>query len=313
MKISIIIPIFEAEQYLKICLDSILCQTFQNFEIIAVNDGSTDNSAKILQQYQKKDSRIIVLNKENGGVSSARNLGLDHAKGDYICFVDSDDFVTPTYLEDLLLALMNGADSSMCGFQHFPILEGKPIVVVPDKKKIENLEENLLEFYDIEKKDWQRYMWNRLFSAEIIHKLHLRFREDIYYKEDGLFVVQFLCGSNGLVGCIDKVDYLYRQNENSAMGSLNKYFNKKLITNIHAHRLIIKELKKANVSDYIIKIAIKQIKFTFYWIQDILKNTKHNNLKNNLALEKEMLLSLGYNNYCIWKIRLHFSRIFTIK
>ena len=90
--ISVIVPVYNAEKYLSRCMDSILVQTFTCFELLLVDDGSTDCSGRICDEYAKRDTRIRVIHKENGGVSSARNLGLDNAKGEWICFCDSDDF-----------------------------------------------------------------------------------------------------------------------------------------------------------------------------------------------------------------------------
>ena len=93
-KISVIVPVYNVEQYLPRCIDSILAQTFTDFELLLIDDGSTDNSGKICDEYaKKKDTKIRVWHKENGGVSSARNMGLDFAKGEYIQFIDSDDFI----------------------------------------------------------------------------------------------------------------------------------------------------------------------------------------------------------------------------
>lgn len=97
--ISVIVPVYNAEKYLHRCIDSILAQTFTNFEVLLVNDGSKDNSGKICDEYAVKDQRIRVFHKENGGVSSARNLGLDNARGEWITFVDSDDWIEPTMYE----------------------------------------------------------------------------------------------------------------------------------------------------------------------------------------------------------------------
>lgn len=91
--VSILIPVYNVENYLEKCLDSVISQTMNNIEIICVNDGSTDHSGEILEKYQKKDKRIIVVNKENGGLPSARNAGLEIARGKYIGFVDSDDYI----------------------------------------------------------------------------------------------------------------------------------------------------------------------------------------------------------------------------
>ena len=101
-KISVIIPVFNAEKYLPECLDSVLAQTFQNFEIVCINDGSTDKSAEVLQKYAQKDKRICILTQENLGLSGARNTGLDHAKGEYIFFLDADDTIPEYALQTLI-------------------------------------------------------------------------------------------------------------------------------------------------------------------------------------------------------------------
>lgn len=105
--VSIIVPVFNVEKYLRQCLDSILGQTFNQFEVIIVNDGSTDNSGAICQEYEARDNRIVYLEKENGGVSEARNLGLDFATSEYIIFIDSDDWIEPTYVEVYMKKLKN--------------------------------------------------------------------------------------------------------------------------------------------------------------------------------------------------------------
>ena len=93
-KVSVIVPIYNVEDYLECCLDSILKQTYTNLEIILVNDGSTDSSLSICKKYLEKDNRIVIVDKSNGGLSDARNAGLENANGEYVMFVDSDDFLT---------------------------------------------------------------------------------------------------------------------------------------------------------------------------------------------------------------------------
>lgn len=113
--ISVIVPVYNVERYLEKCVDSIINQTYSNLEIILVNDGSTDNSGELCDNLAKKDSRIVVYHKENGGVSSARNLGLDKAQGDYIGFVDGDDYIDADMYECLYQNLnRDNADMSMC-------------------------------------------------------------------------------------------------------------------------------------------------------------------------------------------------------
>ena len=114
VKVSIIVPIYNVEKFLPKCIESIINQEYENIEIILVDDGSPDNSGEICEHYKKIDNRIVVIHKENAGVSEARNTGIDYATGDYICFIDGDDFVMPDYVSYLLeLALNNKADISL--------------------------------------------------------------------------------------------------------------------------------------------------------------------------------------------------------
>ena len=115
--ISVIVPVYNVEQYLLRCLDSIASQTYQNLEAILVDDGSTDCSGLICDEYCLKDSRFRVIHQENRWLSGARNTGLDAAKGEFVCFVDSDDYVSPYYIETLLDGLSTGADLSVIGFE----------------------------------------------------------------------------------------------------------------------------------------------------------------------------------------------------
>ncbi|MEG1313359.1 MAG: glycosyltransferase, partial [Bacilli bacterium] len=101
-KLSIIVPVYNVDKYINKCIESILAQTFTDFELLLVNDGSLDSSGSICDEYEKKDSRIKVFHKENGGVSSARNLGLENARGEWIAFVDGDDWISPEMYKKLL-------------------------------------------------------------------------------------------------------------------------------------------------------------------------------------------------------------------
>ena len=116
-KVSVIIPVYNVEQYLNRCIDSVLNQTYKDFEIILVDDGSTDKSGEICDVYAEKDSRITVIHKENGGLSDARNFGIDAARGDFLTFLDSDDYFHPEYLEILVLnAERRNADIAICNY-----------------------------------------------------------------------------------------------------------------------------------------------------------------------------------------------------
>ena len=117
--ISIIVPVYNAEQYLEKCVNSIINQTYTNLEIILVDDGSPDNCGAICDEYAKKDSRIKVIHKSNGGVSSARNRALECLTGEYVAFVDSDDYIHQDYINVLYNALSDGVDLSICAMNKF--------------------------------------------------------------------------------------------------------------------------------------------------------------------------------------------------
>ncbi len=133
--ISVIVPVYNVEKYLSRCIDSILNQTYTDYELILVDDGSTDNSGKICDDYAEKKSNIKVIHQKNGGLSSARNTGTDNSKGSYITFIDSDDLVSNTYLETLFELLKKyDADISCCDFSFFY-----------DESEIVNEQNNILE------------------------------------------------------------------------------------------------------------------------------------------------------------------------
>jgi glycosyltransferase involved in cell wall biosynthesis len=298
--ISILVPVYNAENYLHDCLNSIRSQTFTDFEVLLIDDGSDDHSLSILQEFQAADSRFQVHHQENRGVSSARNLGLQNAVGEFVCFVDADDKIAPTYLEDLYLAMGDQVDSTMGGFCRIDLLSHEECEVVP-QRKIETLEENLLGFYAANHKDWQRYMVNRLFRRSIIQTNNLRFKEDIYYKEDGLFLVQYLCASNGMVGCVDKILYYYYRNATGAMSKTWNAFDEKIITNLVAHRLMIDEIRRKGVSEVVLSKAIGQAKAACNWIIQMMWQTKSINLNRLRKIDGIMISILGVKNYFSWR------------
>ncbi len=122
--ISVIVPVYNVEDYLEECINSILSQTYTNLEILIVDDGSMDNSLAIIQEFSQRDSRITIFTKENGGLSSARNRAIDEAKGEYLTFIDSDDYIEENYIEYLMKSLIdNEADISIVNSYH--MMNGK--------------------------------------------------------------------------------------------------------------------------------------------------------------------------------------------
>lgn len=201
-KVSIVVPIFNVEAYLGRCLDSLLSQTMEDIEIIAVNDGSTDASLHILQQYADQDQRIVVINKENGGVSSARNEGIHAAQGDYIGFVDPDDWVDQEMYEAMYSeAMAEKADVVMCTyFREFGTHSKEKVFPLPEKVcyRQEEVQDNMLrrligplkeEIANPEFLDAWGTVWSKLYRADIIRQNGLRFidLQVIGTNEDSLF------------------------------------------------------------------------------------------------------------------------------
>lgn len=226
-KISVIIPVYNIAKYLPRCLDSVINQTYKNLEIIVVDDGSTDNSREIIEKYVEKDSRIIKIFKDNSGVSDTRNKGIDIATGDYIGFVDGDDYIEPEMYEFLLSnALKYDADISHCGYQMiFPSRidyyynTGK--IMIQDNKKgiIDLLEGTLIE----------PGIWNKLYKRSVVQ--NTRMPSDIKNNEDYFFNVMVFANAKKSV-FEDKPLYHYILRKNSATTapiSEHKFFDCEIV------------------------------------------------------------------------------------
>lgn len=254
-KISIIIPVYNSEKYLKKCLDSILLQSFRNFELLLINDGSTDSSGRICDEYAKKSERIRVFHKANGGVSSARNIGLDKARGEWVMFVDSDD-----WLEDNALYIVSkNIDNNLRLFQFntYRIYDTKK--ELSDKKLRECCFCGIKKYSDYAKPE----LWNYCFNHNVISALGLRFN-DIKYAEDQLFVYTYLSYPNLNVKYIATPLYNYRIVSGSAT---NKYIDEnKLSDNIIALQGLINLWKRARYK----AVYKRSIKLLFnYYLQKV--------------------------------------------
>ncbi|MCM1338656.1 MAG: glycosyltransferase [Muribaculaceae bacterium] len=210
MKISIIIPVYNAEKFLRRCLDSLINQTLKDIEIICVNDSSTDNSLAILNEYAQIDNRIVVISQENSGPSEARNRGLDIAKGEYIGFVDSDDWVSLDYFENLYNAAKeNNADIAAAGIIKLDERRKREFLTFKTKTITADFKENCLAL-DIPSKT---YVWNKIYLREKLDKYNLRFKAGVYY-EDMIFTTRVLEKLEKIVTVPD-IRYYYWKNKNS--------------------------------------------------------------------------------------------------
>jgi glycosyltransferase involved in cell wall biosynthesis len=209
-KISIIVPVYKVEPYIRKCVDSILAQTLTDFELILVDDGSPDNCGEICGNYAKKDYRVKVIHKDNGGLSSARNAGLDIAKGDFIGFVDSDDWIEPDMYELLYdMCIKNKCEIANCTsiiyFKNKTVKNGThPLTIHNKNQAMKSMLEGQL--YD-------EVVWTKLIKRTLLEEI--RFPAGLIY-EDTAFTYKVIHKSNR-VCCIGSPKYHYIKRENSTM------------------------------------------------------------------------------------------------
>ena len=213
MQLSIIVPVYNVEPYLRRCIDSILAQTFTDFELILVDDGSPDNCPAICDEYAEKDPRIVVIHKENGGISDARNAGLDIARGEYIGFVDSDDFIHPqTYEIALKAAFDYEADIVQWGLLKFQNIDE---IEIDSVQQSESAFRNILIFDNVAntyypENIWKisHTVWNKLYKRHIFD--NVRFPKGLI-NEDSYILLQTLDASSKYVIIEEKLYYYYQR------------------------------------------------------------------------------------------------------
>lgn len=228
--VSVIIPIYNTEMFLCKCIDSVLTQTLSDIEVLLINDGSTDNSGKICNDYACKDKRIHVIHIPNQGVSHARNKGLEVARGNYISFIDSDDWIEPDMIETLYqLIQAEHVDLSSCGYS----IENENGDIIYNIKDIINYTLSRWDaIHSLFHDRYYRYkgnLWDKLYDKKIIDCNQLRFNENIYYNEDRLFTFQYLIHCQ-LISYTTSSYYHYIIRSSSAMDSFENGYNKQLCT-----------------------------------------------------------------------------------
>lgn len=217
--VSIIIPIYNVEEYLDKCIISVLSQSYRNIEILLINDGSTDNSKLICEKYKKKDRRISIINTVNRGVSHARNIGIKCSKGKYLLFIDSDDDIEITYVEKLLISILeSNSDLSFC-YSKF-IYSEKEKVDLFGLENIKVLTKNIKNDFALLEFVFYR-IWGILYKADIIKNNNIFFKEFLLIAEDHIFNYEYLKYSK-VYNFVD--EYLYNYYIRKKI-SLSKYKN----------------------------------------------------------------------------------------
>ena len=298
-KITIIVPIYKVETYLRRCVDSILAQTFKDFECILVDDGSPDGCGEICDEYAKKDKRVQVIHKENGGVSDARNVGIDAAKGEYLYFVDADDYLDDCLLETVV-KLLDGNNYEMVCFNFRMInVEGKTIYM-SNFPGMEHRISSESEYLDFICDKFEFYIgWSpctRVFKADIIkqHGLYFVDRKEIF-AEDLLFVLEYLLYVNK-IKVVRNVMYNYAMWEgsytvNNKETRINEFVN--LCAEFRRYLRIINKkmlLKKFHVLFYIIMDnRVSKSKFDEI-LKDMIK------IDNKVFLRRNMVSGIIHSN-----------------
>lgn len=310
-KISVIIPIYNAEKYLRKCVDSIIRQTYSNLEIILINDGSTDESEKICIEYQNNDKRIKLLTKENEGVSSARNAGLSIATGDYITFIDSDDWISDSSFEDAI-NVINEHNVDILKYSYikdYGFMKKTYKFSIKTNEKIieENYSKEIYPYvfstYDLSN------IWNAIYKRDILK--NLKFNNSIKYGEDYLFMMNALLNSKSIF-FLDKPNYHYYNNYSSATNIISY---QKFIKNIEDIIVVNQNIYQLVAQNDGIEIKMKYDKIAHEYeliskqIVQHYKYHEYNKIKNEFSniinkLEPELIHRINKinNNYFKYKI-----------
>ncbi len=253
--ISVIVPVYNVENYIGECIDSILAQTMSSFELILVDDGSKDASGRICDEYAELDSRIRVIHKENGGLSSARNRGLDEAKGDYICFVDSDDAVSADYLEKLYAAIKrDNTDIVVCDIDAPKLSTADMSVNSPISMPVLEAKRWL---YDQTSREYVLMVvaWNKMYAKKLLDGI--RYPEGRLH-EDEFMICRLLSRAKTVSFVPDKL-YVYRDNTSGITSDANR-FNLRHFDVIDAY----KERISGAMDDEEYEFAIATLKIALY-------------------------------------------------
>lgn len=216
-KISVIVPVYKAEKYLHRCVDSILAQTFTDFEVLLIDDGSPDRSGEICDEYAQKDARVRVFHKDNAGVSSARNLGLDNAKGEWVTFVDSDDWVHEDFIKKRFeLALVDDADIAYCDIEYVYSTQN---VYAKMAEQVEG-KASTVNSWILSRTTYSPIILAR---KNLFDKYDLRYIEGLRFGEDFNLIIKLVMYANKVSHIKEALYYYNKQNEGSAMTKLHLY------------------------------------------------------------------------------------------
>lgn len=285
--VSVIVPVYNAEKYLDKCIRSILCQAFTDFELLLIDDGSTDHSGSICDEYAGKDNRIKVFHKANGGVSSARNVGLDNSKGEWITFVDSDDWVEQDYLSNLISQAHANVDLIIADYNEIEEKKSEYILVTDYNRLIS---ENV-QCYTVP--------WGKLYRASIIKSWKIRFLEKMRLGEDAVFLWTYMLHSK-CVCCIGSSGYHYNTETTSSLSKRVFPIENELFAYEQVNRNIDKFISRKNIVEFGALERLTMLKVFF--VRRVLDALYHNYVKRN-----DRLNIIGKVDVELYSLKLHSS------
>lgn len=224
--VSIIVPIYNSEKYLQVCIDSILTQTYKNFELILIDDGSLDNSGIICDEYAQKENRIKVIHQQNAGVSAARNAGIDIATGDWILFIDSDDYIETEYISSLIKT----SKPNTLIIQGYKAVSSNHFISEKILKEMQYDRRNIAELFANPQFYEYGHPFGKLYNSHIIKQNHIRFNKRLSYAEDLIFLLNYILHID-CVSYINGAYYNYIINSNSLSQRINSFENEYLLFN----------------------------------------------------------------------------------
>lgn len=295
--ISVIVPVYNVEKYLGKCVDSIINQTYKNLEIILVDDGSKDNSGTICDEYSKKDKRVKVIHKENGGAAAARNTGLDICKGEYISFVDSDDWIDESLYKDCISQMDHDVDMILFGLKN--VAEDgmtNESIIRPAMNKIYISDSDCQKILDVARNSLLGYPWNKLWKRGIIGEsrfLDVGLREDLCFVFEVINKVQY-------IQCLNVYGYNYVRRDSSLLHSSNINNITDLLTIDDVFQKGIKVLNKKN--NLILYNIVAQVACTDVVVKDVIRN-------NSISKKEKIILikKVSKNRPMVHRLKLKYS------
>ncbi|MFC3932047.1 glycosyltransferase [Streptococcus dentapri] len=311
-KISVIVPVYNVEDYLERCLDSLVSQTHTNLEIIIVNDGTKDNSVAIAERYAQEDPRIQIIHQDNAGLSQARNTGLKYATGDYVAFLDSDDWLEKDAYA-YMLALLEEKEADICVGGIHRTAEQKSIAQSKEAR-VEVLTQKLYakKYFKIASQTIEYYVWNKLYKRQVVEGI--QYPKD-FYAEDVPTTFRYILRAQKIV-VTDRIVYHYFINNHG----LTAQFSKKHFDVLKTWDIVVEEATKSADTDYIkwaklnsqradfallteislspnFKILKKEFSDQIEILSHQLKNNRKDLLAAQLPLSRKILISLYASNY----------------